>query len=159
MSRLPRNDEPDWVREGAPDANAKQCGSCSDRLAFWHELHQGSDGRLRCSSCHMIYLRAMRARPGDRCMELGCTKTVDEHRAEFRALVDKIGQPVDRWRTTPSYLERRGIHPLRESVRRAQAKIEASPPTASEREALERRKAAELAKLERAALTRLREGR
>lgn len=67
-------------------------------------------------------LPAVAAGDEDLCAEVEdgapCLKTVAEHRAEFRALVEQLNSPalMERLRLRPSYLERRGIHALRPGV-------------------------------------------
>ena len=68
---------------------AKRCVDCSGTFRFWTELTQGEDGNRRCASCHFRYLGRRAAGTTDHtvCTELGCTKTVAEHRAELHAIL------------------------------------------------------------------------
>lgn len=64
-------------------------GKCGMRLAL-NQLYGCDDGLQRCMSCKIPWLRSRRSEDTDRCTEPGCTKTVREHREEFRRLLSNI---------------------------------------------------------------------
>lgn len=210
MSRIPRDDEPDWVREGPKRSGNVQCswkkihgpqcplmaswfpnGGESDGVCSWHAVTQRDVHTNAFEEFERFCAALWRARyctvwthhgPGtlwgymdgraplsapEKCLNAGCPhqwpewnqrdvcfcgKTADEHRREFHALRDtlvtKLTTAQEEWRTTPSLLERMGIHPLRPSVRRAMKLADTEPdPTPAEWAEHERKKRDALRKL------------
>jgi len=71
-------------KNGALQPN-KPCQDCNELFLYWHSLTPGEDGRRRCASCHLVYLKARAEGPDTVCKEAGCTLTIREHIAQFKA--------------------------------------------------------------------------
>lgn len=91
------DDAPKWVTE----QNVKACSTCGEQFEFWTSLTLSDDGRRRCATCHITYLKRFTSKPTDRCTEPDCTLTVAEHIAEFR----RLGRIIEQRIITPSEAE------------------------------------------------------
>ena len=74
----------------------KACDTCGETFEFWTSLTLDDDGMRRCATCHVTYLKRFVSKPEDRCTEPGCSKTVREHIAEFKAYGTKITERLTR---------------------------------------------------------------